>query len=145
MINWLAKVFRFIFLVKEIISREGIVHFRRYRLISTPWFNLYLHHICQSDKDGEPHDHPWNFQSLIVKGAYQEYVYGIPEFNRYYAGDVVQHKATDAHRITLLSKEVWTLVYTSGGDRHWGYRLSDGSWIGHEEYRQIKNELMGRE
>lgn len=74
--NWLIKIIRFLFLVKEIKSRYGHVHFRRYRLLSTPWFSIYIHHILKSDEDKDPHDHPFNFSSLILSGAYQEMVGG---------------------------------------------------------------------
>ena len=138
--SFLLRLIRFLFLVKEIVSKEGVVHFRRYRLISTRWFNLYVHQICESDHDRDPHDHPWNFQSLILSGGYFEEVF--PKlYNReyYYEGDVVQHKATDAHKLTLLTDEVWTLVLTTGRERYWGYQTSKG-WVGHEEYRKLKNE-----
>lgn len=142
--KWIVKLIRFLFLVKEIVSKTGAVHFRRYRLIQTPWFALYIHHILKSDEDRDPHDHPWNFQSLILKGSYFESWKKFPLFNvnrnqSYYPGDVVKHDAKDAHKITLLTKEVWTLVLVSGREREWGYRLKDGSWLDHQTYRQLKN------
>lgn len=136
-------IIRFFFLDKEIVSRAGVLHFRRYRLFRTPWCALYLHKICQSDNDLDMHDHPWNFQSLIVKGAYREASKYPPNFdyihlNSYYPGDVVKHQAEDAHKITLITNPVWTLVYTTGRSRVWGYQTPKG-WINHEEYRRLKN------
>lgn len=32
-------------LVKEIVSKTGVVHFRRYRLLSLSKFNIYIHNI----------------------------------------------------------------------------------------------------
>lgn len=52
------SIIRKFFLVKEIISKEGEVHFRRYRLLATPWFNIYIHNIRRSDEDIHMHDHP---------------------------------------------------------------------------------------
>ena len=63
---------RKLFLTREIISRTGVVHFRRYRLLKTPIMRLYLHQILESDKDGDLHCHPWSFVSLILKGHYVE-------------------------------------------------------------------------
>ncbi len=142
--NWLLRIVQKIFLVKEIISKEGIVHFRRYRLLQTPWLSLYIHNIRQSDMDQHMHDHPWNFLSLILEGAFYEQTsfppnYYAIHYGKYFSGDIVKHKAEDIHRITLISPEVWTLVLTSGRSRDWGYRLSDGTWIGHKEYRTLKN------
>lgn len=145
--NWLMKVVRYLFLVKEIVSKTGDVHFRRYRLIQTPWFALYIHHILKSDEDRDLHDHPWNFSSLILKGSYAEMWKKSPLFkvNRnqvYYPGDIVKHAAEDAHKITLMSKDVWTLVLVSGPRRPWGYRLKDGTWLSHQAYRYMKNHNM---
>jgi len=140
----LYKLIRKLFLVKEIVSAFGNVHFRRYRLLQTPWFALYIHQILRSDEDNDSHDHPWGFTSVILSGSYEESVTYPPHFDtvehhRYYQGDVVEHDGEDAHRLRLLSKEVWTLVVTSGRKREWGYQTKEG-WIGHKEYRQLKNE-----
>lgn len=139
-----GKLIRKLLLVKEIVSKHGEVHFRRYRLFQTPWFAIYVHQIRRSDMDLDPHDHPWNFSSVILEGAYREDSWYPPAFNKrvtkdYYSGDVITHNAIDAHKLTLVSNEVWTLVFTSGRDRYWGYQ-TPGGWIGHEEYRQLKNE-----
>lgn len=141
MLNFIIKLF----LVKEIISQEGVVHFRRYRLISTPWFNLYIHNILQSDQDRHSHDHPWGFCSLLLRGAYYETVRYAPRFSinhlsKYKAGQMVSHGKSDSHQLTLLTNSVWTLVFTFGKKSDWGYRLDDGTWIQHQTYRQLKNE-----
>lgn len=142
--NIITKIIRRLFLVKEIISKQGEVHFRRYRLLQTPWLALYIHQILKSDEDKHFHDHPWNFQSLILKGSYREQ-YTLPPNHwvirnkTYELGDVVQRKAEDAHQITLRTPEVWTLVLTSGRERVWGYQTEFG-WIDFKSYRQLKNE-----
>lgn len=141
----LSRLIKKLFLVKEIVSKRGDVHFRRYRLLQLPWFAIYIHQICRSDEDTEMHDHPWDFASVILEGSYREAArfpphYETVRYQQFYSGDVIEHKAEDVHKITLVSKEVWTLVFTSGRDRYWGYRFADGSWIGHKEYRQLKNE-----
>jgi hypothetical protein len=138
------KLIRKLFLVKEIISKEGVIHFRRYRLLSTPWFNLYIHNILKSDEDRDFHDHPWSFKSLLLKGSYQENYTQEPShfavhFRKYESGDLVIHPATDAHSLHLLTPEVWTLVLTSGRERVWGYQTRKG-WIDFKTYRQMKNE-----
>lgn len=142
--NTITRIIRKLFLVKEILSKQGKVHFRRYRLIQTPWFALYVHQILQSDKDKHFHDHPWSFESLILSGSYYEQYTKAPNHwviraKTYYPGDVVQHLAQDAHQITLRSPEVWTLVFTSGRERVWGYQTENG-WIDFQTYRQMKNE-----
>ena len=140
-----TRFIRKFFLVKEIVSKFGKVHFRRFRLLQTPWFAIYVHQILQSDMDADPHDHPWNFASVILEGSYYEESRFAPDFDtshyqQFYSGDVIEHKAEDVHKIRLVSNEVWTLVFVWGKRREWGYRFPDGTWIGHEEYRQLKNE-----
>jgi hypothetical protein len=141
--SWLSKIVRSLFLVKEIKSKMGEVHFRRYRLIQTKWFAVYIHQILRSDQDRDMHDHPWNFTSVILEGAYREASSYPPLFDKvyvrdYYSGDVIEHKAEDAHKLTLVSDQVWTLVFVSGRERVWGYQTPSG-WVPHDEYRKMKN------
>jgi hypothetical protein len=142
--NWLINLIRSLFLVKEIVSQEGNVYFIRYRLLHTPWLAIYIHHILRSDEDLDPHDHPFGFHSILLKGAYSEDAWYPPNFNEKqskvcYAGDVVEHAPEDAHKLTLLTKDVWTLVFAGKRTRYWGYQTPVG-WIGHKEYRQLKRE-----
>lgn len=152
----LYSLLRKLFLIKEIVSKQGIVVFRRYRLLQTPWFAIYIHNLLQSDQDPDLHDHPWSYKSIILSGAYREISAYSPRFrtlhvNKYYAGDVIEHVAEDIHQITLLAPSVWTLVFTSGREREWGYRyvLNNGGdwdqcrqieWVDHKTYRRLKNE-----
>jgi len=154
--NWLTRLIRRLFLVKEIVSKEGNVHFRRYRLLATPWFNIYIHQILRSDEDKHFHDHPWHFLSYILKGSYYEKWRTYPNFIFEYSTiwsskpppgvpkmrprRVIKHHAEDTHSLTLLTPEVWTLVFTTGRERVWGYRLDDGSWIDFKSYREMKRE-----
>ncbi len=39
------------FLVKEIKSKAGELHFRRWRLLQLPFFAIYIHGIYKSDED----------------------------------------------------------------------------------------------
>jgi hypothetical protein len=151
----IIRIIRALFLVKEIISKEGKVHFRRYRLLATPWFNIYIHQILKSDEDAHFHDHPWNFLSYILKGSYHERWTSYPDHKWEYdtvwsslppqnlfkmkPRRVIRHHAQDAHSITILTPEVWTLVFTSGRARVWGYQTPQG-WIDFKTYRQLKNE-----
>ncbi len=139
------------FLIKEIVSKEGVVHFRRYRLLATPWFNIYIHNILHSDEDKHGHDHPWHFMSIILRGEYLEQWFRFSEDWKYRAGyafhinrrsprSVIRHHAEDFHKITLLTPSVWTLVFTSGRARSlWGFQTENG-WIDFMEYRKLKNE-----
>lgn len=45
--------------------------FRSQRFDKLP--RLYLHKFLRSDDDRAPHDHPWWFVSIILRGSYTEY------------------------------------------------------------------------
>lgn len=131
-----------LFLVKEIISKEGELHFRRWRIISTPWFSIYVHGIYKADEEAHMHDHPWNYTSITLSGYFSEKTikpYGamiqfIKPFTR------ISRKAESLHKIqTLHSKSVFTLFFTGRRRREWGYDVN-GKWIDNVTYRKLKNE-----
>jgi hypothetical protein len=138
------KIIRKLLLVKEIVSKTGLVHFQRWRLLRLPWFAVYVHHICRSDADAHMHSHPWSYISFILEGAYTEEFsnppyYGSVQEKNYYSGDLAYHKAQEVHKLTLISDQVWSLVMTWGRTKDWGYATDQG-FVGHKEYRQLKNE-----
>jgi hypothetical protein len=140
LINWLINK---LFLVKEIRSKEGALHFRRWRFFTSPWFRIYLHKICRSDEDKHLHTHPWNFISFILKGGYsQEYWDSILDrdtsYQRFGQFDLVKLGRHEGHKITLSHTPTWTLVFAYGGYKEWGY-LTERGYIDHKNYRQMKN------
>lgn len=138
-------------LVKEIKSKSGELHFRRWRLFSCPWLRIYLHQILASDLDKHQHTHPWSFVSLLLSGGYREETKFVskrhPNLNQRYfsieneyrAGDLIHHKADQPHKITLVSPVVWSLVFAYGKTKSWGYHTANGL-IEHQEYRRLKTE-----
>jgi hypothetical protein len=150
-ILYMREVIRTLFLVKEIVSKEGKIHFRRWRILATPWFNIYIHNILRSDEEAHPHDHPWNFLSFVLKGGYSEewlhfyedkaYQKGAPLLKSVRRpGTFVYHDAKDFHKLTLLKGSAWTLVFTFGKRRpSWGFQTEQG-WLEHKAYRELKYE-----
>lgn len=139
------KIIRALFLVKEIVAKNGELHFQRYRLLETPWLRIYIHKILVSDYDAHFHDHPWDFRSHILKGSYQEDCTYHPNHlaihsGVYKAGDTITHDARDSHQLTLQTPVVWTLVVAWGRYRKWGYRIKHNIWMDHVNYRLLKNE-----
>ena len=132
------------FLIREIKSKEGKIHFRRYRLLATRWFNIYIHQICRSDREKHPHDHPWNFLTFILWRGYIEFTEKYPTGKDRKMFHMVYHEAEDIHQFALKdeSKSTWTLVFTGPRRREWGYQTESG-WFDNETYRILKekNEL----
>jgi hypothetical protein len=120
----------------------------RLRLLQTPWFSVLVHHIQQNDLDRAPHDHPWPFASLILRGGYREEVWDCPHnlanvrhrIRRPFSVRVT--KLSQAHQITNLHGEVWTLVFTGRHRGTWRFWLPGGP-IDWREYDKAEDDSDG--
>lgn len=78
----------------------------RYHLINNRFCKLYLHYFLRSDLD-DPHDHPWDFWTLMLRGAYREELYDwrTRSFKNVYrhvrCNSLVRRRAEDIHRIVV--------------------------------------------
>jgi hypothetical protein len=135
--------------LREIKSREGVLHFQRYKIIQTPLFSIFIHKIYREDCDEHMHDHPWNFLKIILKGQYKEqYIkHGSETFRFNKPFSIRFHKATDCHKITSVSGTVTSLIFTGRRSEEWGYHIPKGLWKGRKakwlsnaEYRKIKHK-----
>jgi hypothetical protein len=125
--NWIDRVLMRVIRFFVITNQIGDPYMVRYKLFRCPWFKVFLHHILRSDEDPELHCHPWNFVSIMLWKGYFEI---LPSGGRVVrAGEVVRHRATDAHRL-ILDEPAWTLVFVTGKKRIWGFYTADGwmSW-----------------
>jgi hypothetical protein len=120
----------------------------RWRVVSVPWFGLYVHRLNKPDPRPTLHDHPWPFLSLVLRGGYTEDV-GIrppgcddcPVSGRrarsWRRGSIHRMRRTDAHAITELRRSpTWTLLLVGRRHRHepsWGYWDEDG-WTPFDEH-----------
>lgn len=110
-----------------ITHRDGAPYLRRWYVIPRNRFlNVYLHQFVTSDDDRAPHDHPWPFVSLILKGGYNEVT---PQCTkRRHAGSIAFRPAKWRHRVELLpdvayetEAPCWTLIVTGRRTRAWGF------------------------
>ena len=119
---------------------EGL-YLRRWYIVSTPWFGIYLHHIYRHDLDRALHDHPWNFLSLILWGGYTE-ERAASDGDRYVVKrkrwSLARRKATDLHAITEIDRSpTWTLCLVGRRQRVWGFLVPDDvgtQWVDWETY-----------
>lgn len=104
-------------------------------------FNIYLHHILNSDDERAVHDHPWWYISVILAHGYYEVTRPIQgsmfEFSLWYkAGHVLFRKAQHAHRLVVSPKRgCWTLFFTGRKVRKWGFHCPQG-WRSHDEFAE---------
>lgn len=125
-------------------SQPDRVYLRRWRIVQTPLFALYLHQIFVADGDREPHNHPFNFTSLVLKGGYSEWVQDLH-------GDVgatLFHKQWSFHRMTmeayhriikLVDVPTWTLVFIGKRHPEWGFATDQG-YIPSRDYFTFREE-----
>jgi CRP-like cAMP-binding protein len=125
--------------ILEIKSKTGVLHFRRWRILSTPWFSIYLHGIYKADSDIHLHDHPWDYLSIILSGSFLEETVdhnGCQTVNLMKPGSSVRRKAEQFHKIKdMITPKVHTLFITKKPRRDWGYNV-DGKWMQHDDYRK---------
>jgi hypothetical protein len=125
-------------LIKEIKSKAGDVHFKRWQILKTPFGSIWLHAIYKADQDKHLHNHPWDFTSVVLKGSYIEQT--TLGNKRQYPGKINVRNGEDYHKILEVeSPVVYTLFFASKPKRQWGYRVV-GKFIDHITYRELKNK-----
>lgn len=142
--------------IREIRSKSGELHFRRWRIIETRWFNIYIHYIAKSDEDKHLHSHPWNFISIPLKGGYvQRVIRPVENFAEDKDANLMrEHKEVclpfhpmkmfwgDFHKIRLI-KPTWSLVFTGTRNKFgWGYWDTKRGIIHFDDYRKMKRDNL---
>lgn len=127
-------------LIKEIRSKDGVLHFKRWRLLKAPWFEIYIHGIYKEDQDKYLHNHPWKIWTMILKGGYFEELHNGEHRLRAF-GHMAYAKTSDFHKIQKM-RDVPTYSLAIVGKRRnvdWGYMV-DGRFIDHISFRENKNK-----
>lgn len=123
---------------------NGLVYLVRLRIIQTPWFGIYLHDIHEPDADRDPHNHPWSFVSIVLRGDYIEYVFPEPlsdlskplvKLHRRFS----MHRMgrTSAHRIVGCGPRLRTLILVGPRRNNWGFFTENG-YVPWQEYEGAK-------
>lgn len=128
---------------------DGLMYLARLRIIQTPWFGIYIHDIYEPDGDRDPHNHPWSFISIVLRGHYVERVYSDPSdnpkqfrvkihtrFSAHRMGRVA------AHRIVEAAPGLKTLILTGPRASGWGFFV-DGKYVPWQEYEQLQRPVYG--
>ena len=131
--NW-ALMKKFVVYAKD---GSQDVYLKRLRILQTPWFGIYLHDILQPDRDPDPHDHPWNFRTFILRGGYTEEVVCTRAMStreiaqtkfsrRWFSWTTHRMTRIYAHRITSVQPRTKTLVITGRRDGEWYFWTPEG-------------------
>lgn len=135
----------------QIKKGDAVYMDRWYILVFPRLFSIRIHHIMLPDMDRWPHDHPWSFLSIIVRGGYLERWCGAEDF-KLFAGEPSSikrglaiwsgyktkhvrrlsfHRNTDLHKIVKFKRAergAWTLIFTGPERREWGF-MTDQGWV----------------
>jgi len=100
---------------------------------------IRVHHILRSDEGRDPHDHPWPFMTVILRGGYWEHRFD--ENGAYVwcdwhgAGSVLFRRAADYHMLELKPGETaWTLFITGPKVQKWGFKPLHQPKIPYDQY-----------
>lgn len=122
--------------------QNGEQYLARLRLVDTPWFGIYLHDIYEPDDGRDPHNHPYAFISVILRGWYDERVHPEPaghrnmsslKFRKRFSVHRMDKKA--AHQIIRCAPRLKTLIIR--GKRSpdgWGFYTMSG-YVPWQEYK----------
>lgn len=131
--TWLDKHFPY----KDIGWIDIGEEFRRYQLLKTRWFNLYLHRLSAPNWHPECHDHPWGFIAILLKNGYLERV-GTKDYRRR-VGDVLFRPAVFVHNVITPFGTSWSLIITTPKSRDWGFKPCErnGEALSWPAYRDL--------
>ncbi len=124
--------------------KGGLTYLVRLRIFQTPWFGVYIHDIHEDDGDWRPHNHPWSFISVVLRGSYTERVYDRPSskpssYRQQVHGRFSAHRMgrTSAHRIVEASPGLKTLILVGPRSKDgWGFFEEDGTYVDWAEYEK---------
>ena len=141
---WIGLHWKHFDIVKT-VEGEEVLYLRRWFIWRCRWFNIFLHYIPQPDSDRDPHDHPWDFRSLLLRGGYDEDVYmrippkhvNVTNYRR--APALGKREAETIHQITRVLPGTFTLLLTGPYRRQWGF-LTDEGWVHWKKYLNIPED-----
>lgn len=132
--RWLSRHQRVVDWLMERAMRTPYEHLDGYMLrwwlVESPprWSPLdrraRIHEILREDQ-GDPHNHPWSFRTLILRGWYIEQREGQPGILRR-AGTTARLKHDEFHKITMVAKGTVTLCIIGPKVASWGFRTPAG-------------------
>jgi hypothetical protein len=90
-----------------------------------------FHQIVASDPGRDMHNHPWDYVTRLLSGAYTEHT---PDGDVLYeAPCTLVRKARQLHRLELADGPVWTYFVTGRFQRNWGFMTAAG-WVRYQDY-----------
>lgn len=145
--------------VTEIIGQPECPAMLRWTLADTKLGKVMIHYFPPEVIDRDPHDHPWSFVTLVLRGEYRDESWFNPSFEarqaspfhippegiklteRLRAGAIRFRPADHLHIVETDEKGCWTLVISGPLSRDWGFvrvgrgtGIDRGRWFPFKEY-----------
>lgn len=103
-----------------------------------------VHEILRSDDGRDPHDHPWPYLAVILRGGYIEERYNdagqLVSMKWHGPGSILWRPANSWHRLTLPIDSVTTTLFITGGySNGWGFNVN-GVKIPYKTYLDLENK-----
>lgn len=120
---------------QRINDAAGATYMRRFYVcgkLESP--QVWLHEIAGSDPDPDLHDHPWDYSTVLLQGAYvEETTSGRATYRE---GETLKRKAEALHRLHLTSPAL-TLFVVPRQRRRWGFATPRG-WVDASVYMRSR-------
>lgn len=148
LLSWVANKWPKFDIIK-LVDGKPELYLRRFFIVRTKLFSIYLHYIPRPDEDRDPHDHPWTFRSLLLRGGYEEEVFVWDEVSkqrRFLKRNVRKavalgmRPAETVHQIISVQPNTWTLMFTGPVQRQWGF-LTETGWVDWRTYLNIWDKV----
>lgn len=121
---------------KKTLLREGKPYLIRITLFKCSYFSVKIHKALISDP-AIPHDHPWNYLSIILWGGYYEETIlesGAWKQKWYKPGSMLYRKGNKFHKLILPEgKYSVSLIFVGKKWREWGFWDFYEGWISHKQ------------
>ena len=114
------------------------------RLLQKLGIAVRVHEILRSDDGRDPHDHPWGYVTVILKGGYFETRYssqGVKLDKTWHGpGSILYRPAGSWHRLDVPNGMVTTTLFITGPKvQSWGFNV-DGKKVPYYEYLEKKGD-----
>jgi hypothetical protein len=90
---------------------------------------IRVHEILRSDTGRDPHDHPWPYLTIILRGGYWEVCYNDAgeeiSFRWHGPGSILYRPAGSWHRLILPKRHTCTTLFITGKKaQSWGFLVA---------------------
>lgn len=113
-------------------------YLERLHVVGTPWFSICVHWLLKPDGDSFLHDHPVDFLSVILRGAYAEIRADGKLYLRRFWNFI---RARDYHSIVYVRPRTVTVCLMGPRRQTWGFLVPGFGKLPWRQYYELKAAL----